>query len=61
MPTAALYRRGLTVQARWKLSFHDAMMVAAALEAGCTWLLSEDLQHGLKIDAMRVENPFRRS
>lgn len=60
-PTAALYRRGLAVQARWKLSLYDALIVAAALEAGCSRLLSEDLQHGLKIDGLRVENPFRRS
>lgn len=38
----------------------DALIVAAALEAGCDRLLSEDLQHGPKIDGLRVENPFRR-
>jgi len=28
------------------------------LEAGCTRLLSEDLQHGQRIETLTVENPF---
>ena len=59
MPSAALYQRGLTLQARWKFSFYDSMIVAAALEAGCKRLLSEDLQHGQRIEGMRIENPFK--
>ena len=54
-----LYQRGLTLQARWKFSFYDSMIVAAALEAGCKRLLSEDLQHGQRIEGMRIENPFK--
>lgn len=34
------------------------LIVAAALEAGCTRLLSEDLQHGQRIETLTVENPF---
>jgi predicted nucleic acid-binding protein len=59
MPSAALYARGLQLQQRWRLSFYDALIVAAALEAGCTRLLSEDLQHGQRIEGLRIENPFR--
>ena len=59
MPSAALYQRGLALQARWKFSFYDSMIVAAALEAGCKRLLSEDLQHGQRIEGMRIENPFK--
>jgi hypothetical protein len=33
---------------------------AAALEAGCKRLLSEDLQHGQRIEGLRIENPFGR-
>jgi predicted nucleic acid-binding protein len=32
--------------------------VAAALEAGCRRLLTEDLQHGQKIGSLRIDNPF---
>jgi len=58
MPSLALYQRGLSLQARYKLSFYDAMIVAAALEAGCKRLLSEDMQHGLKIEKLVITNPF---
>jgi len=58
VPTPALYRRGLDVQERWKYGFYDSLIVAAALEAGCKRLLSEDLQHGQRIDGLRIENPF---
>jgi predicted nucleic acid-binding protein len=58
--SAALYHRALDVQTRWQLSFYDALIVAAALTAGCTRLLSEDLQHGQRIDTLTVHNPFRR-
>lgn len=55
----ALYRHGLDVQARYGFSFYDALIVAAALEAGCTCLYSEDLQHGQRIEHLTIENPFR--
>jgi predicted nucleic acid-binding protein len=54
-----LYRRALDLQQRWKFSFYDSLIVAAALEAGCKHLLSEDLQHGQRIGTLRIENPFR--
>ncbi len=59
MPSAALYRRALELQARWRFSFYDSVIVAAALDANCTRLLSEDLQHGQRIEALVIENPFR--
>ncbi|MDD9967761.1 MAG: PIN domain-containing protein [Myxococcales bacterium] len=40
------------------LSFWDALVVRCASAAGCTRLLSEDLQAGQVIDSVRVENPF---
>ncbi len=56
----ALYRRALELQQRWQFSFYDSVIVAAALEAGCKRLLSEDLQHGQRIESLRIENPFRK-
>ena len=58
MPSLALYRRGLDLQSRYGFSFYDALIVAAALESGCTRLYTEDLQHGQKIDGLVIENPF---
>ena len=57
-PTRALYRRSLQIQARYRLAFYDALIVAAALEAGCRTLLSEDLQHGQTIERLAIKNPF---
>lgn len=58
MPSHALYQRGLDIQSRYRYSFYDALIIAAALEARCTRLYSEDLQHGQRIEGLVVENPF---
>ena len=57
-PSPALYARGLHIQERYGFNFYDSLIAAAALEGGCTRLLSEDLQHGQQIEGLRVENPF---
>jgi predicted nucleic acid-binding protein len=44
----------------FKLPFYDALIVAAAIDAGCELLCSEDLQDGQQFGAVTVENPFRR-
>jgi predicted nucleic acid-binding protein len=33
-------------------------VVAAALEAGCTTLYSEDMQDGQIVEGLRIVNPF---
>ena len=57
-PSAALYGKALQVQSKQGFSFYDSLIVAAALEAGCRRLLTEDLQHGQKVGTLRIENPF---
>ena len=44
---------------RYRFSFYDSLIVAAALEGGCTRLYSEDLQHGQRVERLVIENPFR--
>jgi predicted nucleic acid-binding protein len=58
--TAAVHARAVVLARDRELSFYDALIVAAAVEAGCRVLCSEDLQHGQRFGALRVENPFRR-
>lgn len=41
-----------------KLQFWDAMIVAAAVDAGCTLLLSEDMQHGFVTRGLTIVNPL---
>jgi predicted nucleic acid-binding protein len=47
------------LQDRHKLSWWDALIVAAAQSAGCRYLLSEDFQEGYDWGDMTVVNPFR--
>ena len=50
---------GLQRAQRYGLSVFDGLVVAAALEAGCTTLWSEDMHHGLVIDErLKILNPF---
>ncbi|MQA00826.1 MAG: PIN domain-containing protein [Dehalococcoidia bacterium] len=58
-PTPDMYRRGLEIRERYGYGFYDSLIVAAALEAGCDRLYSEDLQHGQRIEGLTIENPFR--
>ncbi len=58
--TLEAHEQGLALAERYGLSIYDAMIVAAALLAGCDLLWSEDMQHGLVIEGrLRIANPFR--
>ena len=58
--TVETHDRGRDVAERCGLSVYDAMIVTAALLAGCTVLYSEDMQNGLVVDKqLRVANPFK--
>jgi predicted nucleic acid-binding protein len=48
----------LELHGRTQLSWYDALIVAAALEAGCETLYSEDLQDGRQFGDVTVHNPF---
>lgn len=41
-----------------KLQYWDALIIAAAADAGCALLLSEDMQHGFVTRGLTVVNPF---
>ncbi len=38
--------------------FWDGLIVQAARRSGCALLLSEDFQHGARIDGLDIKNPF---
>lgn len=57
--TAETHELGLALAERHGFSVYDAMIVAAALLAGCGTLLSEDMQDGMVVAGqLRVVNPF---
>jgi predicted nucleic acid-binding protein len=53
-----LYLEALRIAEKTRLSWYDSLIVAAALEADCEVLYTEDLQHGWELDRLHVENPF---
>jgi predicted nucleic acid-binding protein len=58
--TLQTHEAGLDLAQRYGLSIFDAMIAASALQAGCNTLWSEDMQHGMTLDAgLRIVNPFR--
>jgi predicted nucleic acid-binding protein len=58
--TIEIHRRGLQVAERYRLSIYDSLIVAAAIDAGCTTLYTEDLQDGQVFEnTLAVLNPFR--
>jgi predicted nucleic acid-binding protein len=50
--------QALRLQAAHQLAWYDSLIVAAAMQAGCKVLYSEDLQHGRRFGDLVVENPF---
>ena len=54
-----LFSSALRMQNRYRLSWYDALIVAAAIESDCELLYSEDLQHGQRFGTTAVMNPFR--
>jgi predicted nucleic acid-binding protein len=57
--TVDLHDQALALVEQVSLSFYDALIVAAALDAGCDVLYSEDLQHGRLIGGrLNICNPF---
>jgi predicted nucleic acid-binding protein len=52
---------GLRIAAKYGFHFYDALIAAAALEAQCTTLYSEDFQDGQLLEGrLTVRNPFVR-
>lgn len=49
---------GLDIYTTTRYSFYDSLIISAALKSSCSVLLTEDMQHGQKIQNLRIENPF---
>jgi predicted nucleic acid-binding protein len=58
--TGKLLADAIELQRKAQLSFWDAMVVQAAIEAECSTLYSEDLSHGQRFGSLVVVNPFKR-
>lgn len=57
--TLLTHERAVDIAERHRLGLYDAQILAAAAIAGCAVVLSEDMQHGLRIDdVLSIQNPF---
>ena len=54
----ALVRRAIDTCGRYQISYWDGLIVAAAERAGCTRLISEDLNAGQSYNGVMAINPF---
>jgi predicted nucleic acid-binding protein len=60
--TIEMHEAALKIAEKHGYNIYDALVVAAALDAGCTTLYSEDLHDGQTIDGqLTIRNPFARS
>jgi predicted nucleic acid-binding protein len=57
--TVEIHETGLAIAARYGFDVYDCMIVAAAIQAECPTVYSEDMQHGQTIDSVTILNPFR--
>jgi len=57
--TVEVHEQGLFIAERYGYALYDSLIIAAALQADCSVLYSEDLQHGQEIEGrMTIANPF---
>lgn len=56
--TVAIHEAALKIAAKYGYNIYDALILAAALDAGCDTVYSEDMQDGQKIGPMTIRNPF---
>jgi predicted nucleic acid-binding protein len=56
--SATLVSDAIGINRRYRLSWYDSLIVAAAQQAGCKLLYSEDLQHGQQFGTVTIHNPF---
>ena len=56
--TVQIHESALKIAAKYGYNIYDALILAAALDAGCDTVYSEDMQDGQKIGPISIRNPF---
>ncbi len=57
-PSREMYLEAILLQRSYKLSWWDSLVVAAAIETGCSIIFSEDMQHEGRIATVDIINPY---
>lgn len=58
LPTPSVLSEGLRIHSQHQVSYWDAMLIAAAKDAGVTRLFTEDRQSRPSIEGVELVNPF---
>jgi predicted nucleic acid-binding protein len=56
--TVELHQAAIEIARDRGFSIYDSQIIAAALQAGCSILYSEELRHGQAIGQLTIRNPF---
>jgi predicted nucleic acid-binding protein len=57
--TLKTHEAAVRIAARHGYRIYDSLIIAAALEAGCNVLYSEDMRDGHVLQGLAIRNPFR--
>lgn len=56
----AVFLTGTIIRSKYKYSYYDSLIIAAAIESNCHILYSEDMHHGQIIEnRLKIINPFK--
>ena len=58
--TVAVFRAGVSISRRFRLSYWDGAVLVAARACGCDAVYTEDLSDAQDYEGLRVINPFRK-
>lgn len=56
--SSGLFLEALRLQRTNQIAWYDSLIVAAAIQADCKVLYSEDMQHGRRFGDLVIQNPF---
>ncbi|GAB6091092.1 PIN domain-containing protein [Spirochaeta dissipatitropha] len=54
-----IIEQAIDISILFQLSFWDSLILAAAEQANCTYIISEDLNNGQRIRGIEIVNPFK--
>jgi predicted nucleic acid-binding protein len=56
--TVETHATAVELSSRYGYRIYDSLILAAAMQAGCTTLYTEDMQHGQTFGKLTIMNPF---
>lgn len=52
------YHESYRIREKYRFSFWDSLVIAAAIESRCSEIQTEDMQHGQRVGELTIINPF---